>query len=369
MVIAIGGREGPPQFICAGLQDRDSGPPAGPDTIYRIYSMTKPIAGIAAMLLVEDGKLTLDTPLAEIFPEFSDMQVLTDPENSTDAAPATRPILIRHVLTHSAGFAYAMSAPPPLKQLYIDGGGETARATREIEAARPQGLLPFAAGIARLPLLYEPGTTWHDSIALDIAGAVVEKVSGIGFDRFCRERIFAPLGMDDTDFFLPSDKLDRLAAHYRRTDGGLELIETGENSNWAYEQAFPVGGSGLASTARDYARFMAMLLGEGEVDGVRVMKAETARLAMSDMMEPGVMAATHGDHDGYGAGGRVVVADIPGGEAAGTYGWSGAANTYAFVDRRNAIYTVLMTQVMEWYPSPLHAEFTRAFYADLAAGG
>ena len=364
MVVAIGHRGLPPSFISAGQQELGAGPPAGPDTLYRIYSMTKPVTGIAIMLLVEDGKLTLDTPVAEIFPQYAELTVLTDPENSLETRPAERPLLIRHLLTHSSGFSYSSGVPGPLKPVYA-GTAETARAPQEEEAKRPPNLIAFAEAVAKIPLLFEPGTSWNYGISLDIAGAVVEKVSGMPFEAFLEQRLFGPLGMEDTFFTVPADKLSRLVANYQRSDNGLQLIETGQDSLWANPPRFPVGGSGLVSSARDYASFMAMLLNEGELAGRRVMTAETARAAMSDMMEPGVMEKLQSDHSGYGAGGRVVVTPAACGEAPGTFGWSGAASTYAFVDRASGFYTVLMTQVMGWYPNPMHDEFTRKLYREV----
>jgi CubicO group peptidase (beta-lactamase class C family) len=365
IVVAIGGPEGSPDYICAGQQDLGAGPEAGPDTLYRIYSMTKLITGCAIMMLVEDKALTLDTPLAEIFPQFAEMKVLTDPQNSLATRRASKPILIRHLLTHSAGFSYSSNSPAGLKALYVKGGGETARATPAVEGRRPPDLLSFAEAVAKLPLMYEPGTSWHYSIALDVAGAVIEKLAGMPYSEFLQTRLLSPLGMTDTSFIVPPSKLDRLCSNYQIAPEGLELVETGAESDWARPPRFPAGGSGLVSSARDFSRFMAMLLREGEAGGERVLAAKTAQLMMSDMMAPGVMASALTEHSGYGAGGNVVVRAIPGGEAKGTFGWTGAAGTLAFVDRETGFYTVLMTQVMGWYPSPLHAEFTRTLYAAL----
>ena len=366
IVVAIGGPDGAPDFVCAGQQDLFAGPEAGPDTLYRIYSMTKLITGCAIMMLVEDEQLTIDTPLAEIFPQFSEMEVLTDPENSLETRPASKPILIRHLLTHSAGFSYASNAPAGLKDLYVEGGGETARASPEVEGRRPPDLLAFAEAVAALPLLYEPGTNWHYSIALDVAGAVVEKLAGMPFEDFLQSRLFDPLGMIDTSFTAAPSKLGRLCSNYQVAPQGLELVETGAESDWARPPRFPAGGSGLVSSARDFSRFMHMLLREGDAGGQRVLEAKTAQLMMSDMMAPGVMASAPTEHTGYGAGGRVVVSAIPGGEAEGTFGWSGAAGTLAFMDRETGFYTVLMTQVLGLYPDPpLHADFTRELYAAL----
>lgn len=365
MVVAVGGRHGAPDFLSAGQLELDAGPAAGPDSLYRIFSMTKPITGCAVMMLIEEGKLTLDTPLAKIFPGYAQMKVLTDPGSSLAAKPAVKQILIRHIVTHSAGLAYASTAPAPLAKLYQEKGIDAGRGSPEEEAKKPQSLIAFAEAAASLPLLFEPGSKWNYSIGLDIAGAVVEKVSGVPFDAFLAQRIFAPLAMPDTGFTVPRSKLERFAAVYDHTPTGLKLLETAHNSEFDRKPLFPSGGGGLISSARDYSQFMAMLLGEGQLGRTRILKTETARLMMSNLMEPGVPATTALGETGYGVGGRSVVTAIPGGEAAGTYGWSGAANSQAFVDRVSGVYTVLMTQIRHWPTNTILADLDRALYSDL----
>jgi CubicO group peptidase (beta-lactamase class C family) len=366
IVVAVGGRKGPPDFISAGQLELGRGADAGPDSLYRIYSMTKPVTGCAIMMLVEQGRLTLDTPLGDIFPAFRDMTVLTDPRNSLATRPATRPILVRHLLTHSAGFAYGSTAPAPLARLYAEKGVETASAAAGGNPFRPPNLAAFATTAASLPLMFEPGSKWNYSIGLDIAGAVVEKLSGIPFDDFLEQRLFKPLGMKDTAFSAPADKLDRLTAMYKYTLTGLEVIDTAQTSVFAHDPAIPSGGGGLVSSARDYAQFMAMLLDEGQLGRVRILKPATARMMMSNLMEPGVLATTATGDYGFGAGGRSVIKATPGGEGIGTFGWTGAANSIAWVDRANGVYIVLMTQVRAWPQNSIYQEFGKALYVDQA---
>lgn len=365
MVVAVGGRQGPPDFLSAGTLELGEGAPAGPDSLYRIYSMSKSITGCAVMMLVEDGKLSLDTPLSAIFPAYARMTVLTDPDNSLASRPATRPILIRHLVTHSAGLAYGSTAPPPLARLYAEKGIESAAATLDPTTRRPASLQAFAEAAASVPLLFEPGSKWTYSIGLDIAGAVVEKLSGMPFDRFLEQRIFAPLGMADTGFMVPPAKLARFATNYKYTLTGLEVIDTRQHSPFAQMPPMPSGGAGLISSARDYSRFMAMLLGEGQLGRARLMKPQTAQAMMSNLMEPGVLATTQIGKTGYGSGGRSVIAATPGGEGIGTYGWSGAANSVTWVDRASGLYIVMMTQVMQWFPNPIYDDVGQALYGDL----
>ena len=327
MVVAVGSRAGPPDFLSAGRLELDAGPPADPDTLYRIHSMTKPITGCAVMMLIEQGKLTLDTPVSAIFPAYADLKVLTDPENSLETRPAARPMLVRHLVTHSAGLAYASNAPPPLARLYAaDEFSLWQRPVAGAESRGPANLIAYAESAASLPLLFDPGTRFTYSIALDVAGAIVEKLSGVPFETFLAERIFAPLDMKDTSFTIPAAKLGRLAANYQNTPQGIERIDPAQDSGYLIAPPAPSGGGGLISSARDYARFMAMLLGEGQLGGTRILKTETARLMMSNLMEPGVTATTEIGDSGYGAGGRSVIEGAPGGEAVGTCGWSGPSS-------------------------------------------
>lgn len=369
MVVAIGGRKGPPDYISVGQFEIGSGPKAGPDTLYGLNSMTKPISAFAIMALIEDGKLTLDTPISDVFPAFAQLRVLTDPEKSLETRPATKPMKVRHILTHSAGLAYDFNTTGALNELYradklgnwmrIQPGGRSGPATLEA----------YAEAIASLPLMFEPGTSWKYSIGLDLAVSVAEKVAGMPYEQFIARRLLLPLGMKDSFYTVPADKLDRLTAAYRRTDSGIELVETAKTSYYGFKTVIPTGGGGLVSSASDYSRFMAMLLHEGQLDGVRVLKTDTARLMMSNLMEPGVIAPTSYGPSGHGAGGRMTTAATPIGEGPGTYGWSGSSNTQAWVDRNKGAYIVIMTQIRQWYPNPIFDDFVGAHYADLRATG
>jgi CubicO group peptidase (beta-lactamase class C family) len=311
--------------------------------------------------------LTLDTPLADIFPGYAKMNVLADPTVSLATRPATRPIRIRHLVTHSAGLSYGNNAPAPLVKPYDDLAKlYSDRLPVQMTPDRASTLIPFAEAAASLPLLFEPGSKWHYSIGLDVAGAVIEKVSGEPFDAFLTRHILAPLGMADTAFTVPAAKLDRFVANYRYAPGGIELGEAARTSVYARPPRMPSGGGGLVGSARDYTRFMAMLLHEGQLDGVRILKTETARAMMSDLLEPGTVAHTTSGDFGFGSGGRVVTTAKPGSEGLGTFGWSGAANTVAFVDRAHGVYVVLMTQILPWPDNRIYPDLGTALYADLA---
>jgi len=366
VVVAVGGRQGLPAFFSAGEVEIGTGHPAGPDTLYGLNSMTKPIVGFAVMALIEDGKLTLDTPLSALFPAFGRMQVLTGGEDSLATRPAVKPITIRHLITHTAGLAYDFNTTGRLHQLYsADPLAVGQRIQPDGTVKGPATHEAYVNAVATLPLLFEPGSAWKYSIGLDVAVAVIEKVAGVPIDLFFAERLFRPLRMNDTFYTVPAAKLDRLSAAYRPSDHGLELIETGKTSFYRLRTRTPPGGGGLVSSARDYARFFKMLLHEGELDGVGVLKTATARTMMSNLMEPGVIAHSSYGDCGWGAGGRVTIDRTPVGEAPGTYGWTGASNTMAWVDRAAGAYFVFMTQIRQYYPNPIFQDFVGAHYADL----
>ena len=295
--------------------------------------------GLAAMLLIEDGKMTLDQPIADFLPAFASMKVQNTPDGSiTDVHPAKGPITVRQLLTHTAGLGYNIVQKGPLRDAYNEAGilgGQVSRLP--IPGFPPTTPAPslevFADRLATLPLVYEPGTRWSYSVGLDLMGRVIEVASGQPFDAFLKARIFDPLGMASTGFRVTGDEEARLSTNYAPLGGVLLPIDPATSSIYLDPPPMPYGGGGLVSTARDYDRFLAMLLGEGETGGVRIMKPETARLGMSNLLADSVdRKNTFIDGEGFGAGGRVSLAGSPTGE--GVYGWGGAAGAVAFVDRR-----------------------------------
>jgi CubicO group peptidase (beta-lactamase class C family) len=358
IVGAFGFGDYPTQFVSAGrIADEANAPMAGPESLWRIYSMTKPITGIAAMLLVEDGKIGLDDPVSKYFPGFAKMRVLTSPDTSLDSVPAKNPILIRHLLTHSAGLAYNISAKGPLLKEYERLGILPAQVNRQIEArartTRPTSLAEFATRVATVPLIAEPGTRWHYSIGLDVMGAVIEKASGMPFDRFVQTRLLDPLGMRSTYWSVPASDAKRLSTNYVFVGDNRTPIDAGATSVYLQPPSFPYGGAGLVSTARDYDRFLHMLANGGTLDGRQVMKPATTALAMSNLLPAGVTFGGIGGGTGgamsarmgFGAGGSVYLEDAPnGGPSKGTYGWGGAAGTIAWVDPGRKMRGTVMVQ-------------------------
>jgi CubicO group peptidase (beta-lactamase class C family) len=371
MVAALGWGQRDPVFLAKGDLAFGTDAPAGADSLYRIYSMTKPITGMAVMQLIDEGKLGLDQPLADILPKFAWMQVQKTYDGSiTDLEPAARPITIRNLLTHTAGLGYSIIQKGPIKDAYIAAGVIPGQVSKlpAMEAIFGRGetvrsLAEFADRLAELPLVYQPGTHWSYSVGLDLLGRVIEVVSGKPFDTFLQERIFGPTGMTSTFFRVPTSEVGRLTTNYGIVNGTPIPIDPASQSVYLDAPAFPFGGAGLVSSPRDYDRFLRMLLGYGKIDGKRVLGELAVRVGTSNLLPPGVdMKGTFAEGGGFGAGGRVGT-----GATAGTYGWGGAAGTVAFVDMTRGLRANLMTQYMPDSTYPVHAEFPVAVAKDLLA--
>jgi CubicO group peptidase (beta-lactamase class C family) len=382
IVGAFGVGDQPTIFVSAGrIADDPNAAPAGPDSLWRVYSMTKPITAMAAMILIEEGKLGLDEPISDFFPGFAHMKVLVHPDTSLESRPATRQITVRNLLTHTAGLGYSIITKGPLLKEYERLGITPGAINRAVEAqarpARPKTLAEFAERVATLPLIAEPGTKWSYSIGLDLLGAVIEKASGVPFDTFVQTRIFDPLKMTSSYWTVPTSEVDRLATNYVFMGDTRTPIDPAATSVYLDPPSFPYGGAGLVMSARDYDRFLHMLQNGGSLDGARVMKPETVALAMSNLLPDGVtfegVGGTTGGTEaavpmGYGAGGSVYLADKPGGASKGTYGWGGAAGTIAWVDPvRHMRGTVMVNYfpadkwpLRQQVPAALVQDFTRS---------
>ncbi len=365
MVATLGWGQKAPQYIARGVVTIGQPEPAGPDSLYRIYSMTKPITGMAAMILIDEGKLGLDQPIAELLPAYGRMMVQRTYDGSvTDLVPAERPITVRHLLTHTAGLGYGIVQKGPIKALYEEQGlipGQVSRIPIPgLGRGEPvRGLAAFADRLAKVPLVHQPGTKWSYSVGLDLLGRVIELAAGMPFDRFLETRIFKPCGMESTWFRVPASEVGRLTTNYGILGGTPVPIDPARASIYLDEPAFPFGGAGLVSSPRDYDRFLAMLLGYGKLDGKRVMGELAVRVGTSNLLPEGVSTkGTFADGSGFGAGGRVND---------GVYGWGGAAGTVAFVSFKANLRANLMTQYMPSEAWPVHSAFPAAVLKDLAA--
>ena len=339
--------------------------PVDINSLFRIYSMSKPITGMAIMMLIDDGKLALDMPLHEVLPAFRDMRVLVDPEGPLeDTVPAERPITIRQLLTHTAGLGYQIISKGPLLAAYNQNGLVGGRVSRlpipGFPAVTPApGLEAWADRLAGLPLMYQPATRWSYSCSIDLLGRVVEVASGMEFEAFLKARIFEPCGMNSTWMQVPESEAYRLTDNYGILGGNAFPLDPGQASVYLDPPEVPAGGGGLVSSPRDYDRFLRMLLGYGMLDGVRVMSEEAVRVGTSDLLPATV--DTRGswmEGQGHGAGGRSV---------GQTFGWGGAAGTLAAVDFGLGLRSTLFTQYMPAEAYPIRDEFLAAMEADIAA--
>jgi CubicO group peptidase (beta-lactamase class C family) len=343
VVIAIGKGDQPTRFIAAGrLSVEASSPPTTPDTLWRLFSMTKPTTGIAAMILISDGKLKLDQPISDFFPAYKTMGVYVDPEKGGATIPA-RDLTVRHLLTHTGGLGYAVFAPKAVADQLLAAGLMANSLGRDADAAavpkRPATLQEFAERRATIPLSWQPGSKFAYSMGLDILAAVVEKASGMPYETFLQKRLLTPLDMRSTFWQVPTSEAYRFASAVNlEKDGRLTVADPGATSYYLKPPSFPFGGAGLVSTARDYDRFLHMLQNGGSLDGKRVLSREAAALAMSNLLPQGVIYSDFGpipskEATGFGAGGFVTIVETDGfGRKRGTYGWDGALGTRAWVN-------------------------------------
>ena len=341
-----------------GLRDVEAADPLEPDDIFRIYSMTKPITSVAAMILVEQGKVALDDPVSKFVPEFAAVTVL-DAEGERVAPD--RPLTIEHLLTHTSGLTYGFFGDSPVDRLYNESGFFT----------RAEGLEDFAHEAAALPLLASPGDRWNYGVSTDILGRVVEVASGQPFDAFLRARILQPLEMDDTAFVVPRDKLDRFTGHYVREDGALQLVDSPLDGEYTRPPAWLSGGGGLTSTASDYIRFAQMLLQDGQLGGVRILAPETVRMMRANRLPEALVPIQLGAYlsPGYGFGlGFAVVVDAessPEPDNDGVFRWAGAANTFFWIDPETDLIGLVWTQLNPFAAYDLEREFQTLVYEAL----
>lgn len=355
---------------CHGHRDTEAELPVEIDTRWRIFSMTKPVTAVAAMMLYERGAFELTDPIAWYLPEFTEMRVYSD-DGAT--VRAKEPIRIWHLLTHTAGFTYGFHRAHPVDARYRASG---------FDLLCPPGrdLAGCCEVLADLPLLFEPGTEWNYSVASDVLGRLIEVVSGRPFDAFLAEHVFGPLGMVDTGFHVPSDAIGKLAALYvpDPTNGraarhdGLSLIGAVPPGNLS-------GGGGLVSTAADYHRFTRMLLSNGELDGNRLLSERSLALMTRNHLPGGAelrqvgrpgFTETLSHGVGYGLGFSVLLDPIRAKtlSTAGEYAWGGAASTAFWVDPVEKIITLFFTQLLPSTTYPIRSQLRQLVYEALEQG-
>jgi len=331
-----------------GLMDLERNKSMLDDTIFRIYSMSKPITSIALMQLYEQGLFQLNDPVHRVIPQWREQQVYVDGKGDAIQRKAlTQPITFRHILSHTAGLSYGATRHP-IDQLY-----------RQHKVVRNDGvdLQTFVHRLAKVPLYFEPGSRWLYSYATDVCGHLVEALSGQKLDAYFKEHIFDPLGMTDTGFSVAANAQDRFAANYERgPDKQLKLLDDPANSHYLSQPDFLSGGGGLVGTTADYLRFSEMLRGNGKLDGTRIIGDRTLRMMHQNHLAGGADLSTMAVGDfsetayegvGFGLGFATSLSEVATGAlGAGDYYWGGAASTIFWVDPVEDLVVIFMTQLM-----------------------
>jgi CubicO group peptidase (beta-lactamase class C family) len=323
-VVAIGQGTAPPVYVAGGTLGFDNPTKVDEHTIWRLASLTKPLTGMAAMLLIAEGKLGLDQPIGELIPAFARPLVRFDPAAKT-TRPAARPITVRHLMTHTSG----IDRVPPTDE----GGPPPATSLAE-----------YVDQLAAQPLVAQPGTKYHYANGLEVAARLIEVASGLPFEVFMQDRFFTPLRMDRTGFWVREADRDRLATSYRVQDGVLVAGDPAAHARLLVPPAFPRASGGAVSTAHDYDRWLAMILGEGQLDGVRVMPPSAVRMGVSNLLPAEVDTSDFPPFaimGGYGAGGYSI--NVP--PKVGDYGWGGASGTTAFANPQTQLRVSTFTNI------------------------
>jgi CubicO group peptidase (beta-lactamase class C family) len=333
------------QFNAVGKRDIEHNKPMTRDTLFRIASMTKPVTSVAALMLMEEGKLKLDDPIAKWLPEFAEMEVMRDPEGElNNTYPLPRPITVEDLMTHRAGLAYGFSSKGPLAKAHEEALGQPLQSDMTPDE--------WLAALGELPLTYPPGERLHYSHATDVLGFLVGRVAGMPFRDVLMEKLFKPLGMKDTDFYIPKEKRDRAAVVYQQNQetGALKPVPFPQ-----YDEApaYNSGGGGLISTADDYLAFARMLLNKGELNGRRYLKKETVELMTTNRLTPeqrahGFLGIPLWMGQGFGLGVSVIMEPEKhawmGAGSKGSFGWPGAFGTWWQADPEKNMVMLFLIQ-------------------------
>jgi CubicO group peptidase (beta-lactamase class C family) len=358
----------------AGCADLETQEPLTRDTIFRIFSMTKPVTAAAVMVLIDDGRLSLDDLVSAHIPEMAHLTVHTETAGQAPTTVPARPARIKDLLTHTAGFSYWFQPGSPVASQYdeVVGAGRFERWRFDPALG---GLSGLATSLAQVPLVAQPGDRWHYSMSLEVAGIVIERVSGQTLDQFMQTRIFEPLGMADTGFTVAPRNAPRLASLYGPgPEGGLERLEAGKDSLLHARVPGLSGGGGLTSTLDDYARFAEMLRNKGERDGRRVLTTASAQQMLTNQLQPEQLTELPelaafglggtGEGLGFGLGGAVALTAPKNGVPVtpGEYSWGGAASTTFWIDPKNQLTVIFMTQLLPPSPDMLRDQLHVAVY-------
>jgi CubicO group peptidase (beta-lactamase class C family) len=353
------------QFKAYGMQDIEAEVPMSTDSIFRVYSMTKPITSVAVLMLFEEGHFLLNEPVSKYLPDFKNLEVGVDVvdeitgEKKLETEPVVREMSIRDLLRHTSGLTYGVWGTSQVDKMYLD----------QHVLNSDGSIQDVVEKLATIPLKHQPGSTWEYSVSTDVLGRLIEVISGEPFDEFLEKRIFGPLGMKDTGFFVSPQKLDRLTTVYTPNDDNTAIspFDSSRMRDYSARPTFFSGGGGLVSTAADYFRFAQMLLNGGELDGTRILGTETVDLMTRNHLDTDW---DRGDLDWYGIGlgfglGFWVAPDrgVTGlAVSEGSYGWGGMAQTTFWVDPEEELVGIFMIQIMPESPLPYRELFKPVVY-------
>jgi CubicO group peptidase (beta-lactamase class C family) len=349
------------QFKAYGMQDIESGVPMSKDSIFRIYSMTKPITSVAVMMLFEEGRFLLNDPVSKYLPEFKDLEVGVEEideatgEKVLTTVPAEREVSIRDLLRHTSGLTYGFWGKSAVDKMYLE----------KKVLSKDDTIQETVAKLGTIPLKNQPGTIWEYSVSTDVLGRFVEIVSGQPFNEFLEVRLFTPLGMKDTGFFVPAEDAHRLTTVYTPNEDNTAITaqEPDKARDFAKKTSYFSGGGGLVSTAPDYLRFAQMLLNDGELDGVRLLGPETVELMTRDHLGD---IPIWGDVGGYGFGLGFMVNPDRGNSGSilseGSFGWGGMAHTTFWVDPQEKLIGIFLIQILPRAPMPYRELFKPVVY-------
>ena len=346
-------------FETYGQLNKENGTEMPEDAVFRIYSMTKPITGVGLMMLWEEGKFKLDDPVSKYLPSFANQRVFVsaDEDGNVETVPVEREATVRDLLTHTAGLTYGVFGNTPVDQLYLKAGLFNPELTLEQQTDILGGL----------PLMYQPGQAWVYSLSVDVQGRLIEVLSGQSLGEFFAERIFAPLGMVDTGFFVRPDQLDRFVEIYAPNEEQKQLVAYRGDffTDYTKKPNSESGGGGLVSTTLDYWRFAQMVANGGELNGTRLLKQSTVDLMRQNHLPSnlnGIARGTQGLDFGLGFGVVREVAKQPGSKNAGEYYWGGMANTVFWIDPTDELVAIFMTNILPSGIYPLRDELRASVY-------
>lgn len=353
---------------CFGYADVETKAPVRPDTLFRIYSMTKVITCTAALMLYERGLYLLNDPLGDYLPEYKHSEVYRhNPTGAISTSPAAGPIRIKDLFTMTSGLTYGGDRHETARDI--------AKLNEELRAKAANGekydIRSFARSLSSVPLAFDPGTHWQYGLSHDVLGALIEVLTGKSFGQFLKDEIFEPLQMHDTFFRIPGDKKDRLCSMYDRSDDGVLTKNTRLDANYQPDAVFESGGGGLISTLGDYSRFTQILAGGGRKDGVSLLSPHTIRLMATNHLGPEQLKDYEWPQQagyGYGLGVRVMIDPPAGGSSSsiGEFGWSGMAGSWALIDPALKLSAVYMQQLIPSQEPYFHPRMRNVIYGALS---